>query len=395
MQKMFEPIKSNSSSILMRERPASNKNLVCFASQYDGFETYIHLDVLHSIAEQSKSEAPNETIGLLAGRVWRDVTGNYTVILAAEGAKRSEIDTTPSHVRISGAGNAEVRRRLEAAHPALDIVGWYHTHPVYTPRFSSVDETEQKTWTDPNSIGIVFSGLPLEEPFGVYRGPVAELLIHKSRQFESHKPAPVIQPAPPIDTPPADKPVGSRRKKPKQSESTELQQPDKLHAAFLKGSGGYILLALALSVIGALAGVVWVKAQVSDIESRLDRLLQATDELKVATNGLRPPKQPDDGARQAKGATTDDGSLNARDSHGKAQEPPKSKARSPNRKHQARLGSKEKDADPGGAEESKAKRELRTKGVAKPTKPDTKALPSPDSPATPRLVIPKPANPQM
>src|SRR6185503_13845852 len=134
------------------------KEFCAFVSERDGFAALIHHNVKEAIAREAFEALPNETIGLLAGRVLRDERGPYTLVLAAQGARPDEIDATPSHVHISANGHADVRSRLEASAYGLDIIGWYHSHPRFPARFSSVDVTEQSTWRDPNHIGIVISG---------------------------------------------------------------------------------------------------------------------------------------------------------------------------------------------------------------------------------------------
>jgi proteasome lid subunit RPN8/RPN11 len=159
-------------------RPSLEREFSAFVSEQDGFAALIHQDVKESISREAVKALPNETIGLLAGRVLRDERGPYTLVLAAQGARPDEIDATPSHVHISANGHAQVRNRLEGSAYGLDVIGWYHSHPRFPARFSPVDVTEQSTWRDPNHIGIVISGIDHVDPFGVYRGPKATLLTN-------------------------------------------------------------------------------------------------------------------------------------------------------------------------------------------------------------------------
>jgi len=193
MNEFFQPVYDLVSTLPSRLRPAVNNELICFASDRNGFEAYIRRDVLEAIAHAAHKAKPHETIGLLAGRAWHDDRGEYAVVVAMEGAQKNEIDAGPSHVRISAAGNARVRVRLEEAQIALDVIGWYHSHPRFPPEFSSTDFEEQTTWKDSNSIGIVYSGLPVSEPlraFGVYQGPNAQKLY---RQTKTLPPKPVTR----------------------------------------------------------------------------------------------------------------------------------------------------------------------------------------------------------
>ncbi|HEX8335482.1 MAG TPA: Mov34/MPN/PAD-1 family protein [Pyrinomonadaceae bacterium] len=181
--------KTGPPSPLVRPRPSENSNFIPFSAEGEGFSVYVHREVLDFIERESRQAAPDETIGLLAGRVCQDpVRGPYTLVLAADNARAGEVEASPGHVHISASGNASVRRRLEETHPDREVVGWYHSHPRYPARFSHVDTAEQSTWNDPNHVGIVFSGTEKGEPFGVYRGPEA---VRLSR---GHAPQPVEDP---------------------------------------------------------------------------------------------------------------------------------------------------------------------------------------------------------
>lgn len=173
-------------SPLVRPRPDENGNFIAFVSQTDGFSAYIHRDVLDFIEREARRAAPNEAIGLLAGRICHDLErAPYTLVMVAEGAIGNEADTGPGHVHISHDGRSRVRRRLEAAHPDREIIGWYHSHPHHEARFSPVDVREQSGWTDPNQVGIVFSATQRDEPFGVYRGPGATRLLLRCAEAQT------------------------------------------------------------------------------------------------------------------------------------------------------------------------------------------------------------------
>jgi len=144
--------------------------------------------VLEFIKSEARLAMPNETIGLLAGRVCEDPqSGPYTIIVAAENARPGEFESSPAHVKLREPGQAHVRLRLEDAHPDREIIGWYHTHPGYPSQFSSVDIDEQKTWSDQHHVGIVYSTSDRSEPFGVYRSSDAirlhPLLSNRGRRL--------------------------------------------------------------------------------------------------------------------------------------------------------------------------------------------------------------------
>lgn len=160
-------------SNLVRPRPQGDPQFGLWVSNQDKFSAYVRTDVLDFIKRNGDTAAPNETIGLLAGRVCHDpVSGPYTLVMAAENAVPGEFEADPGHVKLKAAGQTLVRRRLEDTHPDREIIGWYHSHPDNAPIFSPVDAREQQTWNDQNSIGIVYStDGEGAESFGVYRGP--------------------------------------------------------------------------------------------------------------------------------------------------------------------------------------------------------------------------------
>lgn len=169
--------KQSTMARLTRPWPADNSFFEAWTSETDGFRAYVHQDVIALIKQHAKRAGPYEVIGLLAGRICIDPkNGPYTLVMAAEGALDGEFKSSTGHVELLPSGHNNVRCRLEDAYPDREIVGWYHTHPQFTPRFSYVDADEQATWSDPNHVGIVYSGIDSTEPFGVYRGPTAILL---------------------------------------------------------------------------------------------------------------------------------------------------------------------------------------------------------------------------
>ncbi|HEV2915107.1 MAG TPA: Mov34/MPN/PAD-1 family protein [Pyrinomonadaceae bacterium] len=252
--------KNSAPTLLARPRPLGNGSFVTFSSEDDGFRAYVHQDVLDFIAGVARHAEPDEAIGLLAGRICYDPrNGPYTLVMAADGASKEEVEASPSHVRISATGHASVRRRLEDSHPDREIVGWYHSHPHYPARFSLVDAKEQATWNDPNHIGIVFSGTERKEPFGVYRGPGAILL---ARALDSSS-APVIEDAAVEETP---------HFLPKVKESPVVHAlPHGARPAVRARKVATVLLwAFALTVIAAVASIIWLHYRVRSLENRRD-----------------------------------------------------------------------------------------------------------------------------
>jgi proteasome lid subunit RPN8/RPN11 len=264
-------------SLLVRPRPTEDGSFVAFHAEGDGFGVYFHRDVLEFIKRESLRAAPDEAIGLLAGRTCSDpVHGPYTLVMAADGARGDEVEASPSHVHISAYGNASVRQRLEASHSDREIVGWYHSHPRYPAQFSHIDITEQSTWNDPNHVGIVFSGTEKSEPFGVYRGPEAvRLMRHRTESRMS----PAGQTIYGLERVPAKRAlpeqVGAERTQPGRPKplTADIAKTRRIPAAqrgrFSRLRGVAPRLLVLLGALGLAAGVVWLHQRVRSIETAL------------------------------------------------------------------------------------------------------------------------------
>jgi proteasome lid subunit RPN8/RPN11 len=176
----FRPKSRSSLALLWRDRPLSNSRLLGFASIVSNFEVYLQKEVLIQTFEVSQKALPNETIGLLAGRTCQDAHGPYTVVTAAEAALSDEIVATPIEVRISSQGYAQLRSRLEANHPVLEVVGWFHSHPLSQSILSNEDLVEQLTWTDNANVALVVSLVSQSERFGLFHGPDAVPLFQRA-----------------------------------------------------------------------------------------------------------------------------------------------------------------------------------------------------------------------
>jgi len=131
---------------------------------------FVRRQALDGIRWAAERASPEETLGLLAGRVFRDDGGLYTLVVGARQALRARqsrraVFADPLCMR-------ELRRRLLAAYPAAQLVGWWHTHPGIGTHYSGVDRETQSAFREAWQIGIVHDptrGGP--ESFGVYRGP--------------------------------------------------------------------------------------------------------------------------------------------------------------------------------------------------------------------------------
>ena len=169
----FRPKRRSSLALLWRDRPISNPRFVRFVAIAGIAEAYVQDYVLVQAFQHSEGAMPNETIGLLAGRTCQDATGPYTIITATEAPRSDEVESSPSEVRISSKGYAQLPERLGLNHPVLEVVGWFHSHPSSYPIPSNEDLVEQSTWTDASSVALIVSLVSKHERFGVFQGPDA------------------------------------------------------------------------------------------------------------------------------------------------------------------------------------------------------------------------------
>jgi proteasome lid subunit RPN8/RPN11 len=275
---------------LLRPRPENDGLFQRWITDDNGFFVYVHSDVLEFIRNEAKRALPDETIGLLAGRVCEDPqTGPYTMIVAAENARPGEFEASPAHVRLRGPGQAHVRRRLEDAHPDREIVGWYHTHPNYPSKFSSVDMHEQRTWSDRNHVGIVYSTND-PEPFGVYRSPEAIRLrpVVNTPVPLPRRPVP-LPPAPPdadlVQSPPTPPAAdyltphhGPLEVKPDALTKTPAALPSRLHLV--------ILSIMAIVIVGQMAYLFRLDRRLSFNEGRMHEVTAAREALQKIAERL-------------------------------------------------------------------------------------------------------------
>jgi proteasome lid subunit RPN8/RPN11 len=272
MEEFFKPIEKTAyASLPFITRPDQPEMFSSFASESDAFEVFLHRNVQETIRCAAREAVPNETFGLLAGRVLRDERGPYTLVLTAAGARVNEVEATPSHVRISASGQAAVRRRLETSAYGLDIIGWYHSHPRFPARFSSIDITEQSTWRDPNHVGIVISGVDEVEPLGVYRGPKSALLVPKST-LSLFRPIPNPQPRAVVALPAM--PAAAV------SPASPIDREAETHAVVVSTSSkattprsnrmaAFIYLALGVGLLGMVLEIIWLDHRLRNMEERL------------------------------------------------------------------------------------------------------------------------------
>ncbi|MFI5298625.1 MAG: hypothetical protein ACHREM_11045 [Polyangiales bacterium] len=152
----------------------------------DGFTVTIHETVIERLTVLGKNALPNETYGLLVGRLCRDDLGEHVVVFGI--VHDEDAHTGPGHVKTSVASEARSRDLVQRLFPDAICLGPAHTHVGCPAVFSSVDCDNQRTWTSTHHIGLVLA--PKTGELNVYRGPQSEPL----RAIESPAIAPTKPP---------------------------------------------------------------------------------------------------------------------------------------------------------------------------------------------------------
>lgn len=146
-------------------------------NQRDRFTVYLTQDAVMDLHIGTYQQIPSEAFGLLMGRVYIDDAGSFTVVERVFYAR--ELEASPGHVQLSPEKIHELRLQATRKHPALDFVGWTHSHDRPS-QYSNTDFQEQHTWDDPSHVGILTF---MDGVIGagktwaiLYRGPTAQLL---------------------------------------------------------------------------------------------------------------------------------------------------------------------------------------------------------------------------
>jgi proteasome lid subunit RPN8/RPN11 len=156
-----------------RPRPAAMPGYHKFS--HDDYDAFVAIDALEAIAARARAAAPNEMIGYLVGRPFRDARGLYAVVSAAIFAEAARCG--PAAVETSLDDERGLLVTLQADHPLADRLGWFHSHPFFMPTYSPTDLENQRFWSEPYQLGL----LACLDPAGgvsifAFRGPAAEAI---------------------------------------------------------------------------------------------------------------------------------------------------------------------------------------------------------------------------
>lgn len=173
-----------------RQRPASDQaGLLAFEA--DGTPcVYIRREAVDRVVEHCHRHGPNEAIGFLAGRVFQDDDGYWTLVetaLCCDHARRS-----PSSVETTEQDQDELDQWRRDAGLVYDRLGWWHSHyELRLASYSSVDRRNQDLWCPSDwQVGllvIVDDGIAR---LRFYRGPKSEPLTPLRRADGAPEPKP-------------------------------------------------------------------------------------------------------------------------------------------------------------------------------------------------------------
>jgi len=156
-----------------RPRPVTMPGYHRFSN--GNYDAFVALSALEAIADKARQAAPNEMIGYLVGRPFRDAKGPYAVVTEAIFAESARCG--PVTVETSLDDERRLLSTLLADHPLAERLGWFHSHPFFMPTYSPTDLENQRFWSEPYQLGLLAC---LDRAGGVsifaFRGPEAETI---------------------------------------------------------------------------------------------------------------------------------------------------------------------------------------------------------------------------
>lgn len=133
-----------------------------------GHEVLIAGTVRSRVVEAARAADPEETGGLLLGRVFRDDRGTYTLVDAMVRGPASAQQA--ARFTMSADQTAGLKDHAARQHPTSDPVGWWHSH-LGASGYSQTDLANQQVWTDPRHVGLLVFARPDQTWARVFVGP--------------------------------------------------------------------------------------------------------------------------------------------------------------------------------------------------------------------------------
>lgn len=145
----------------------------------DVVEIFLKKQILQKMLAASRAHSPVECVGLLGGRRGADPGGRYIVIdecVVADGAQAAR-----AHVTLEIDQCLGLRERLAGS----QYLGWFHSHPLISAFFSSVDRETQRLASSDWYVGIVVDHGDSARPYRVFFGRDSRELVEATRETPS------------------------------------------------------------------------------------------------------------------------------------------------------------------------------------------------------------------
>lgn len=150
-----------------RQMPAATGDDVLLHGDFpkqDQVRIIISQQALLAVDNHAHLDLEREVGGALLGRVVRHQAQTFVEILAAIPAETA--DHGPLHFTFTADTWAAINRTREANYSALDVVGWFHTHPDLGVFYSSDDVVvHSAAFTLPWQVGLVVDPIRQEACF--------------------------------------------------------------------------------------------------------------------------------------------------------------------------------------------------------------------------------------
>jgi len=158
-----------------RPRPQALTGYHRFADGAGRFQAFVAEETLRTMVHEAAEAAPDETIGYLVGRPFRDRVGYYTIVssvIVAQKAKRgrTRVETTLQDEK-------STVQALEQCFPTCEKLGWWHSHPFDMHAYSGVDRENQAFYcSQPFQLGLLVCLVGEEATVHAFHGPDSLLL---------------------------------------------------------------------------------------------------------------------------------------------------------------------------------------------------------------------------
>jgi proteasome lid subunit RPN8/RPN11 len=164
---------------VIRNEPAYRPRPIAMADYHKfsngGYDALVAVSVLEAIADKTRQAAPNEMIGYLVGRPFRDAKGSYAIVAEAIFAESARCGLTTAETTLHD--ERELLATLLADYPLAERLGWFHSHPFFMPAYSPTDLENQRFWSESYQLGLLAC---LDRAGNVsifaFRGPESEAL---------------------------------------------------------------------------------------------------------------------------------------------------------------------------------------------------------------------------